>query len=205
MLKRLFDIVVAMLVLACVWPVVLLAAGLIKVLSPGPAFYMAVRVGKNGAVFNMVKLRSMHVSSATGPAITAPDDSRIFPFGGFLRRAKIDELPQFWNVLRGDMSIVGPRPEDPQIVKDHYTGWMRKTLDVRPGITSPGAIFGYLQGDSLLKGHEPERAYIARLLPEKLRIELDYVENRSFWADIGIIFATARAILYTLFHARAEL
>jgi len=197
MLKRIFDTVTSGLVLLAVWPVILLAALITKVVSPGPPFYLAQRVGKDGAVFKMYKLRSMHLAANKGTAITAPSDARIFPFGRFVRKAKIDELPQFWNVLIGDMSIVGPRPEDPQIVADHYTGWMAETLETRPGITSPGAVFGYLKGDEYLMSEDVERAYADNLLPKKLKIELDYLRKASFLKDIGVIYQTARAIFVT--------
>jgi len=197
MLKRIFDIIVSGLVLLVVWPVILLAAIITKIVSPGPSFYLAKRVGKDGEIFEMYKLRSMHLASDTGMAITAPGDKRIFPFGQIVRKTKIDELPQFWNVLIGDMSIVGPRPEDPQIVADHYTGWMQETLETRPGITSPGAVFGYLEGDEYLLGGDVERAYVNKLLPQKLKIELDYLRRASFVKDIGVIYQTARAIVVT--------
>lgn len=197
MLKRIFDTVISGLVLLAVWPVILLAALITKIVSPGPPFYLAQRVGKDGTVFKMYKLRSMHLSASQGTAITAPQDTRIFPFGRFVRKSKIDELPQFWNVFIGDMSIVGPRPEDPQIVADHYAGWMSETLETRPGITSPGAVFGYLEGDEYLAGEDVERAYAKNLLPKKLKIELDYLRNASFLKDIGVIIQTARAIAVT--------
>jgi len=197
MLKRIFDTVVSGLVLLAVWPVILLAAIVTKVVSPGPPFYLAKRVGKGGEVFEMYKLRSMHFARDSGAAITAPGDARVFPFGRFVRKTKIDELPQFWNVLIGDMSIVGPRPEDPQIVADHYTGWMQETLETRPGITSPGAVVGYLEGDGYLLGDDVERAYAANLLPKKLMIELEYLRRASFRKDIGVIYQTALAIAVT--------
>ncbi len=194
MLKRVFDIAVSSLILLVVWPVILIAAMVTKAVSPGPAFFVAKRVGKNGKIFDMYKIRTMHITRNKGGAITAPKDVRIFPFGQFARKAKLDELPQFWNVLMGDMSIVGPRPEDPQIVSDYYTSWMSKTLETRPGITSPGAVFGYLKGDEYLQSGDIERAYANRLLPKKLRIELDYLQKASFFTDLMVIFETARAI-----------
>lgn len=197
MLKRFFDVMVSGLALLAVWPAILLTAMITKMVSPGPAFFLAKRVGKNGEIFSMYKIRTMHITNDIGAAITAPQDARIFPFGLFVRNAKLDELPQFWNVLIGDMSIVGPRPEDPQIVSDYYTGWMSKTLEIRPGITSPGAVFGYLKGDEYLQGDNVERSYADKLLPKKLRIELDYLQKASFLTDLKVIFETARAIAVT--------
>lgn len=199
MLKRIFDITVSSLVLLIVWPIILLTAIVTKLASPGSAFFVAKRVGRNGKMFNMYKIRSMHIMQNAGTAITAPKDARIFPFGGFVRKVKLDELPQFWNVLVGDTSIVGPRPEDPQIVSDYYTGWMSKTLETRPGITSPGAVFGYLKGDDYLQGDDVERAYADKLLPQKLRIELDYLKKATFGTDMKVIIETARAIAMTAF------
>lgn len=197
MLKRFFDVTVSGLVLLAVWPAILLTAIITKIASPGRAFFLAKRVGKNGEIFSMYKIRTMHITNDIGAAITAPQDARIFPFGQFVRKAKLDELPQFWNVLKGDMSIVGPRPEDPQIVSDYYTRRMNKTLETRPGITSPGAVFGYLKGDEYLQGEDVERAYADNLLPKKLQIELDYLKRASFRTDLWVIFLTARAIAMT--------
>lgn len=195
-MKRLFDIVVAGIILAVTSPLILAAALVTRLVSPGPAFYRAQRVGRGGTDFSMYKIRSMHVVQTHDAVITAPGDSRVFPFGRLMRATKIDELPQFWNVLRGDMSIVGPRPEDPKIVREHYSDWMMKTLDVRPGVTSPGAVFGYLEGDAYLDGADDvEQAYVDKLLPAKMNVEIDYLARASLLGDTGVIFKTARAII----------
>jgi lipopolysaccharide/colanic/teichoic acid biosynthesis glycosyltransferase len=142
----------------------------------------------------MLKFRTMHVYSG-GPVITSHGDSRIFAFGSFLRKSKIDELPQFYNVLKGDLSVVGPRPEDPKIVTEHYTDWMMETLDVRPGITSPGAIYYYLLGEELVDPADPERSYVERVLPAKLAVERAYIERANFMSDLKVLAMTALAVL----------
>lgn len=176
-------------------PVLLIAAIGIKLSSPGPIFYRAQRTGKDGKPFSMFKLRTMHVNSDKHSAITAPGDGRIFGFGGLLRKFKLDELPQFWNVFIGDMSIVGPRPEDPKIVAREYNGWMMETLRIRPGLTSPGAVYGYCYGDTLLDPNDAERSYAKRLLPPKLALERGYLERATFTSDLGYCLLTGWAIV----------
>lgn len=194
MLRRVFDLGVALLVLSLTAPLILAGALGIVVSSPGPVFYRARRVGRDGRDYAMFKLRTMHVKPG-GAAITGKDDARVFRLGGLLRRLKIDELPQFWNVLNGDMSIVGPRPEDPEIVAAHYTPWMRETLTVRPGITSPGAIWYYAHSDRLLDPADPEGSYIAQALTPKLALERAYMERADFGTDLATILMTVRAVL----------
>lgn len=195
MTKRLFDIAVAGLALLVFAPFIAIAAVGIKLTSPGPLFYRARRVGRNGAVFTMYKLRTMHVSQNQVSSITSPGDNRIFPFGNLVRQVKVDELPQFWNILIGTMSLVGPRPEAPDIVDKHYTDWMRETLRVRPGVTSPGAIYNYLMAHSLIDDADPEGSYARNLLPPKLALERAYLERASVLRDIGYILLTAWAIV----------
>lgn len=195
MAKRIFDIVVISIILVIVSPLLLLGAFGVRLSSLGPVLYRARRGGRHGEPFRMLKFRSMHVDSDRGSAITAPGDRRIFPFGALIRKVKIDELPQLVNILKGDMSIVGPRPEDVRIIEEHYTPWMKETLRVRPGVTSPGAIFGYLQGDAYLDPSDPETSYIEQQMPVKLAIERAYLERANFWSDIGVMFVTVGAIL----------
>ncbi|PRX28362.1 Sugar transferase involved in LPS biosynthesis (colanic, teichoic acid) [Meinhardsimonia xiamenensis] len=195
MAKRLFDIALATLALLLSAPFVAVAALGILLSSPGPVFYRARRVGRGGSVFTMYKLRTMHVTQDGTSAITAPGDVRIFPFGNLIRRLKIDELPQFWNILNGDMSVVGPRPEAPEIVDKIYTDWMRETLRVRPGITSPGAIYNYLMAEVLLDDTDPEGTYARNLLPPKLALERAYLERATFFSDLVYIALTGWAII----------
>ena len=195
MAKRTFDIVVAALVLVCTLPLTLASALAVRLGSPGPIFYRAARAGVGGAPFAMLKFRTMHVAAHQGPEITAPNDARIFRAGALLRKLKLDELPQFWNVLAGDMSIVGPRPESLAIVESQYAPWMMETLAVRPGITSPGAIFGYTHADALLDPADPEGSYVAHVLGPKLAIERAYIERATFFSDLAVMLRTAWTIL----------
>jgi lipopolysaccharide/colanic/teichoic acid biosynthesis glycosyltransferase len=195
MAKRLLDIVLAGVALALVAPVLALAALGIRLSSPGPVLYQARRAGRGGARFTMYKLRTMHLRQpGQASRITGQDDPRVFPLGRWLRRTKIDELPQLFNVLRGDMSIVGPRPEDPDIVAQHYTPLQRETLRVRPGLASPGSLYHYTHGDALLTGGDPETAYVGRLLPLKVTLDVVYVRHASLLTDVRIIGRTLSTI-----------
>ena len=122
----------------------------VKITSPGPIFYRAKRMGKDGMIYEMYKFRTMHIGADKLGAITAEKDKRVFPLGDILRRAKIDELPQLLNIMKGDMAIVGPRPEDPQIVQEYYTKEQWQTLNCMPGLASPGSIFNYTHGNKYL-------------------------------------------------------
>lgn len=203
--KRVFDILVSSLLLLICLPIVALAALGVKISSPGPVLYRALRVGRHGNVFEMLKLRTMHTGTASISVITAPGDSRIFPFGKLIRDLKIDELPQLWNVLIGEMSIVGPRAEDPKIVSESYSDWMKETLSVAPGLTSPGAIYGYMYSDMLLDEGDPESSYIGRLLHPKLALERAYINNISIHRDVLYIFLTIFAIAGNVFGRRTVL
>jgi lipopolysaccharide/colanic/teichoic acid biosynthesis glycosyltransferase len=188
--QRAVDVAVAAAGLALALPLLALAALAVRLASPGPALYWAPRVGQGGHVFRMCKLRTMHVGADRGAAITAPGDPRVFRIGALLRAGKIDELPQLWNVLRGEMALVGPRPEDPGLVARHYGPLERSTLAVRPGLTSPGALFGFTHGDALLDPADPVGSYVARLMPTKLRLEAVYVQNRSLAYDLQVLART---------------
>lgn len=196
MVKRLFDVVFSLTALIVLSPVLLASAIGIRLSSKGPILFRAKRVGVKGEIFTMHKLRTMHTEQPRGSGvITAKRDPRIFPFGALLRTLKIDELPQLYDVLRGKMSIVGPRPEDPKIVEKFYAGEHYETLDVKPGLTSPGSIYNYTHGEEMLERDHPERVYAERLLPLKLALELVYVRERSFLYDIKVIFRTIWVIL----------
>ena len=200
MAKRALDLLVSAVALVAALPLLAFAAVAIRLTSPGPILYRATRVGLGGRPFTMYKLRTMHVGqhSAGGKiaksAITAKDDPRVFPVGALLRRAKLDELPQLWNVLLGDMSLVGPRPEDPRFVEKNYTADHLKTLDVRPGLTSPGSVWYYTSAEDELTSDDPERHYVERVLPLKLALDLVYVQQVSCWYDIALIARTVRVL-----------
>lgn len=189
--KRAFDFAAALFGLILLSPLFLLLAVLIKRDSPGPVFYWGTRIGRNGHVFRMLKFRTMYEtpSSYQGPRVTCREDNRITPLGKWLRETKINELPQLWNVLTGEMSLVGPRPEDPSISKTWPTKIACEILSVRPGITSPASIV-YRDEESMLHVEDIMRKYLHELSPDKMRLDQLYVRYRSFWLDIDVIFWT---------------
>lgn len=193
MLKRTFDLLASALGLIILSPIFALIALLIRLTSPGPVFYRARRVGQGGREFTLYKFRSMVADAdRRGPGITAAGDSRVTPVGRVLRRTKLDELPQLWNVLRGDMSLVGPRPEDPRYVA-LYTPEQRRVLDVRPGITSLASI-EYRNEEAVLHGPDWEQHYIHEVMPAKLAIDLRYVQRATLFTDLLIILRTLLAL-----------
>ncbi len=192
LLKRAFDLLVAALGLLLLSPVFLLIALLIKRESPGPVFYRGPRLGYKGRTFGILKFRTMYErpESYQGPRVTGEGDPRITPLGHWLRDTKINELPQLWNVLVGEMSLVGPRPEDPQIAAGWTAESRAEILSVRPGITSPASIL-YHDEEKLLSSTHVMRDYLGNILPDKLRLDRLYVHNRSFFSDLDLIFWTA--------------
>lgn len=196
MTKRIFDLSVSVILLVLFAPFYLLIALLIKLDSFGPVHYKALRVGKNGRLFKLFKFRTMKVNSSnSGPAITQKSDPRITRVGKVLREIKVDEIPQLWNVIRGDMSLVGPRPEDPRYV-EKYDEEQRKVLLVKPGLSSPASI-EYRHEEKLLstQAENLEDYYVRQVMPKKLKIDLDYVENQSLIRDVAICFKTAYTII----------
>lgn len=194
-MKRLLDVFLATLGLAVLSPFLAFIALRIKRGSPGPIFYRGVRVGLHGRPFRIYKFRTMVTDAeARGGSSTSDDDPRITQFGAWLRRHKIDELPQLINVLNGGMSLVGPRPQVPDDVAK-YTDEERALLSVRPGLTDFASLRFSNEGE-ILRGHpDPDRAYIELIRPEKIRLGLDYVRRRSFATDCRIIWDTLRAVL----------
>lgn len=191
---RLLDVLAAAVGLVVLSPLFLVVAVAMKATSPGPIFHRAQRVGQGGRPFTLYKFRSMVVGAdRAGPGLTTAGDSRITPVGRVLRAAKIDELPQLVNVLRGEMSLVGPRPEDPRYVA-LYTPEQRRVLAVRPGITSVASI-AYRHEAALLAGEDWERVYMERVLPSKLAMELEYLSRRSVLSDLGVIVRTLAALV----------
>ena len=193
-MKRAFDFLVALIGLIVSSPVVAAAAVAVKLDSPGPALFSGPRAGLDGTVFQIHKLRSMRVGAdASGPAVTAGDDPRVTRVGRFLRRWKLDELPQLLNVLKGEMSLVGPRPEDPRYV-ERYTPEQRRLLSVRPGVTGPSAL-SFLDEEEMLRGGQSEDRYLNEVMPRKLDLELRYLDHATLASDIGILLRTAGAVL----------
>jgi lipopolysaccharide/colanic/teichoic acid biosynthesis glycosyltransferase len=202
MVKRLFDVCAAGAALLLTAPLVAAAALGIRISSPGPVLYRARRAGRYGREFTMYKLRTMQARQGPcGARLTAPGDRRVFPFGRLLRLAKVDELPQLVNVLRGDMSIIGPRPEEPEFVALYSVAhW--ETLAVRPGLASPGSLYHDTHGALFLEDGDPETRYVERLLPLKLALDLVYVRRASFGYDLAIIGRTIRIITLKLLGRR---
>ncbi|MDD5208168.1 MAG: sugar transferase [Elusimicrobiales bacterium] len=201
--KRIFDFTLALIGLVVMSPVLLVCAIAIKLTSPGPVFYRGERIGYGGRIFRTFKFRSMGVDAERqGGASTHEADVRITGIGSFLRRFKLDELPQLINVVTGDMSFVGPRPEVKKFV-DMYTSEERVILTVRPGITDWSSIKFHNEGEIIAASGivDADEAYTKLIRPEKLRLQMKYVRERTLWTDIKIIFDT----ISTLFRTRAPL
>lgn len=189
-IKRLFDVMSSLLAVAvCAIPWLLISLT-IKFQSPGPAIYKARRVGLNGKIFILYKFRTMKVESGAIHATTLRGDHRIFPFGEFLRKSKLDETPQLINILRGDMSVIGPRPEDEDNSNKFYIGEYKKILSVKPGLSSPASLYDYTHGEI----YENEEDYVKEFMPRKLDVELYYIKHRSCWYDLQIILRTVMTI-----------
>jgi lipopolysaccharide/colanic/teichoic acid biosynthesis glycosyltransferase len=191
MAKRLFDIVLSFAGLLILSPLLLALALLVKLTDRGPVFYRQQRVGRDGSLFWIWKYRSMVVNAEKlGLSVTSGDDPRITPVGRFLRRWKLDELPQLWNVLRGDMSFVGPRPEVPRYVA-LYTEAQREILRLKPGITDL-ATLAFRDEEDLLRAvkEDREKFYIEHCVPRKIELNLEYARRANLWRDIVIIVRT---------------
>ncbi|MCD8033188.1 MAG: sugar transferase [Alistipes sp.] len=189
MLKYLFDRVASLLGLLLLWPVLLIVAILIKCKMPGgPVIFRQRRVGRNGKLFTMYKFRSMTVSHS-GSTVSVAGESRITPLGAKLRKYKLDELPELWNVFKGDMSFVGTRPDVPGYA-DRLQGEDRLVLKLRPGITGPASLKYADEEELLAQVADPRRYNDEVIFPDKVRINLDYYHNRTFCGDIRLIFQT---------------
>ena len=191
--KRAFDIACSLLGLIVLSPLLLVVSLLVAVTSPGGVFFRQERIGKGGKPFRIFKFRSMRKDNA-GLKITTGNDSRITPVGRFLRKSKIDELPQLINVLLGDMSFVGPRPEVADYV-DLYTPYQRQVLLVRPGITGLASIRFRNENDLLTASADPNRTYIEEIMPRKIDLDLEYIPHASVLYDIKLIFQTFAVVI----------
>lgn len=193
--KRTFDLIFSSLGLLVLSPLLLTIALWTKVDSPGPVFYKGRRVGRYGKRFSMYKFRTMVLNAEKlGGSSTPDDDRRITPVGRVLRRYKLDEFPQLINVFKGDMSFVGPRPQV-QWAVDLYTPEERQVLNVRPGITDYASLRFPNEGEILKGSLDPDKDYMEKIHPEKMRLSLEYIKTCSFSADIAIILKTMAAIL----------
>lgn len=194
-MKRLFDIVASGVGLLVLSPLFLILSIWIKLDSRGPVFYRQVRVGRYNRDFRIFKFRSMREGSDKGSLVTIGGrDPRITRSGYYIRKFKLDELPQLINVFVGDMSLVGPRPEVRHYV-DYWTPEQMRVLEVRPGITDPASIKFRNENEMMEHAELPEKYYIEVIMQEKIKLYLDYVDNHSFFGDIGLIFKTFRAII----------
>lgn len=191
--KRAFDLTAAGVGVLLLFPFLAAIGLFVRLTTRGPMLFRQTRVGQFGKPFELLKFRSMRVGSEKGSQLTAVGDPRITPLGTWLRRTKVDELPQLWNVIRGDMSLVGPRPEVPRFVAQ-YTDRHRAVLDARPGITEPEIN---VYEEQLLAGQiDKEQFYLNTLLPAKLESELAYVSEIRFSSDLDVLFQTFKKLLF---------
>lgn len=195
MIKRLFDVVAAVGGLLVLSPLFALVALAVKLTSRGPVFFRQERVGRDFQPFRIYKFRTMVVDAPKlGGQITAGRDPRITSIGHLLRKTKLDELPQLLNVLSGEMSLVGPRPEVPKYV-EMFRPQFAEVLSVRPGITDLASVKYRDENEILGKADDPEAAYVNQVLPDKLALATEYVRRASFWFDVRLIFATFWKVL----------
>jgi lipopolysaccharide/colanic/teichoic acid biosynthesis glycosyltransferase len=189
MIKRFVDILASFVGLILLLPLFLIIGIAIKIHDGGPVFYRAKRTGYQGKDLLLYKFRSMvQQADINGPGITTSNDQRITPIGRFIRKTKLDELPQLINVLKGEMSLVGPRPEDSRYV-NKYTPEQRKILDYKPGITSAASL-SYRNEESLLSGDDWENQYLTKVMPEKILIDINYCNTANILQDISLITRT---------------
>lgn len=187
-IKRLFDLITSVIGLLFLWPVFVIIAISIKLQMPGPLFFTQNRVGKNGKLFKMIKFRTMTVNHG-GSSISVGGEPRITPLGAKLRKYKLDELPELWNVLKGDMSFVGPRPDVPGYA-DQLQGEERAILALKPGITGPASMKYANEEEILAEQDDPVRYNNEVIWPDKVRVNREYLKRRSFFLDLKIIFFT---------------
>lgn len=193
--KRALDLLLSGLLLVSIAPAMLLVAILVKTSSPGPAIFRQTRIGRNGRPFTIYKFRTMYCRENRGNGLTCYRDSRITPVGRFLRRRKLDELPQLFNVFAGTMSMVGPRPDLPEFVSSLPRD-LRAVLSLKPGVTSLASMRYRNESVELGRGAESQvnRSYIERVLPDKVHIDLRYAKHASFMGDLALMFRTVIAI-----------
>jgi lipopolysaccharide/colanic/teichoic acid biosynthesis glycosyltransferase len=196
MMKRSLDFAIALLAVVFLIPLFVAVAAWIRFDSKGPVFYTQVRVGRHGQPFRMFKFRSMtHGAPVSGREITVGGDPRITHAGAFLRRAKLDELPQLFNVLMGDMSLVGPRPEVPKYVALYPEAARRQILSVKPGITDEASLQFLRESEILARSRDPDAAYVEEILPLKIELYMKYVATRSLIGDLRIIWRTIARVV----------
>jgi lipopolysaccharide/colanic/teichoic acid biosynthesis glycosyltransferase len=196
MAKRLFDMSVSAVALLLLALPMLLIAFWIRLDSPGPALYRQERVGRHGQPFRIHKFRTMHLRTGEDLPITADGDARITRAGRWLRGRRLDELPQLWNVLSGQMSLVGPRPEVDRYVQQVPADLRAIVLSVRPGVTDPAALAHRHEGEILARARDPEQCYLQDILPNKVRMQADYIRRATLLTDLQVLAKTA-TVLFT--------
>jgi lipopolysaccharide/colanic/teichoic acid biosynthesis glycosyltransferase len=196
-MKRLFDFVSSFIGFLILLPVFIIIGLVIKFTSKGPVFFRGIRIGRFGKQFRIFKFRTMMPSAEElgGPS-TSADDSRLTKFGKFLKKYQLDELSQLINVIKGEMSLVGPRPEVPLYVNMMTEEERKIILSVRPGITDLASLWNFHEGEILKGSQDPEKTYMEKIRPEKIRLQIEYVKNRSFLLDLKIIFKTMIKVFY---------
>ena len=195
-MKRTFDLIFAIIALLLLSPLFLLGSLLAKLQSKGPVFYKSKRIGKGEVGFEMYKFRTMVVNADTlGGSLTTYQDTRVTRIGRFLRSTKLDELPNLINVIKGEMSLIGPRPEAPDYIK-YYTEIQKQVLQVKPGITGPSQLANRDEEAQLKGHHDVEQYYITDLMPKKLALDLHYVATQSIAADIGWLLKTFWVVIF---------
>jgi len=194
--RRLADVLISAFLIVILSPVLLLAAAAIRLDSKGPALFRQTRVGKDAVPFTIYKFRTMRVETGSKPVVMGGRrDPRVTRIGSFLRDSKIDELPQLFNVLAGDMTLIGPRAETPNFV-EHYDERQRHVLSVKPGLTGPGQIhYTTNQAARLEAAADPNRYYIDHILPEKLEQDIEYIRSRSLAGDLAVVWRTLLVVL----------
>ncbi len=198
-MRRTIDVLIAIVMLPLLSPLFLLVSLAVALESPGNPFFGGLRVGKRGMQFRMWKFRTMIVSAdPMGSAITTKYDPRVTTIGCFLRKTKIDELPQFFNLLLGDLTLIGPRPEDPGLAA-RYTPEQQKIFNVKPGITGPAQLkYTFLEAETIPEGHDAQQFYIDHVVAQKVRLDLDYLDNRTLWSDLKVLYETLLLVLRAL-------
>jgi lipopolysaccharide/colanic/teichoic acid biosynthesis glycosyltransferase len=204
-MRRLVDILVSAIVLIILSPLFLAISIAIRLDTPGNIIYRGWRVGKGARRFQMLKFRSMIADAdLNGPSVSSVADGRITRVGQFLRASKLDEFPQFWNVLKGDMTLIGPRPESPEIV-DRYTSDQRRILSAKPGLTGPSQISCTVdESMAVSDGDNAEDYYVHHVLGRRLAMDAEYIQNRTAWNDVALVGRTISIIFQAIFHRAAK-
>jgi lipopolysaccharide/colanic/teichoic acid biosynthesis glycosyltransferase len=198
LIKRLFDIIASFLGGIILFPIAVIIALCIRFSSKGPVFFLQKRVGRQGKLFTCIKFRTMYLDSEKHGSVTTAKDRRITPVGKILRKLKLDELPQLWNVFIGKMSFVGPRPDVPGYA-DKLQGEAKKILSLRPGITGPATLYFRNEEELLASVPNPKEYNDKVIWPKKVELNLAYLDNWGFWKDIGYIFITIFPSLNKIF------